>query len=112
MEFFLKVIWFSLPSIFLLLAVLQLLDMVSHGKSSKYFKIYISQFIFTLIAAIITYLVDGYFFPYEAFEGFLDKDFLKLTLFPIILLICSYFYGGSAPIKISKNLERYSYLNK
>ncbi len=106
MTIFLHIIWFSLPALYVLIALWTKLEMLS-GKSMRGdIRGYLKQALFLLICALVALGIETYFLE-DFVSSYLDPivpiDLARIILLPIILLASAMLLGGSKPIKLQSN---------
>jgi hypothetical protein len=107
--YFLYLLWFGIPSIFLLLLILTELEILSGRKHIFHPKDLFSQLIFLSLAGIIGYLVDKHliFKVIPFLEGLgIPPLFSRVAAYPIILFLLSLVYGPSKLIRIENRRGR------
>ena len=106
MSTFLHIILFSLPALYVFIALWSKLEMLS-GKSMRGdIRGYLKQALFLLVCALLALGIEVYFLE-DFVSSYLDPivpiDLARIVLLPIILLASAMLLGGSKPIKLQSN---------
>jgi hypothetical protein len=106
MSTFLHIIWFSLPAIYVVIAVWAKLEAWS-GKSNRgQVSGYLKQALFLFVCALLALSIEVYFLE-DLVVTYLDPiiplDLARIILLPLILLAAAQLLGGSKPIQIQSN---------
>lgn len=107
--YLLYLLWFGIPSIYLLLLILTKLEIWSGKKHAFHPKDLLSQIIFLSIAGVASYLFDEHllpsFLPHLEAIG-IPSFFTRIAAYPIILFLLSIVYGPSRIIRIENSRGR------
>ena len=110
MNYVFYTIWGLIPLIYFLLVLFSRLEQSSHvskgKKRSREASDLFRQALFVTACALVTFLIDYFFVDQGMLEDLLPEfvplGFIKLILFPIVLMVLGKLVGGSKPIRIEK----------
>ncbi|MCB0352920.1 MAG: hypothetical protein KDD64_05320 [Bdellovibrionales bacterium] len=110
MNYVFYTIWGLIPLVYFLLVLWSRLEQSTHvrkgKKASRESSDLFRQAIFVSACALVTFLVDYFFVDQGLVEDILPEfvplGFIKLILFPIVLMVLGKIVGGSKPIRIEK----------
>ncbi len=102
----LYILWFTLPVIFLIMALWYQLELWSgHGKKGDA-RTYLKQGLFVLVCAIVSVIIEQNFLE-DLVNSLLDPlislQLAQIILFPIVLFIAATITGGSRPVQLQSN---------
>lgn len=103
---FLHIIWFTLPAIFIAIAIWSKLEALSGKPNRGEIRGYLKQAAFLLACAFIALGIESWFledFVISYLEPVVPLDLARIVLLPLVLLVAAKLLGGSKPIQLTSS---------
>ena len=106
MATFLHIIWFSLPAIFVFIAIWSKLEALSGKANRGQIGGYLKQAAFLLVCALVSLGIENWFledFVVSYLDPIIPLDLARIVLLPLVLLVAAKLIGGTKPIQIKSS---------